>query len=165
MKGNRLSIVLSGVLMLTFAGAADNLESKVIYKWNENGLVYYSHIKPANVTDFVKLDSNGRKIEDFTEEFDEIVQITVRPQAVKDSSKDDGVVMSDEEKAKLEKTKAEDVRKKNCDTARRNMTTLESGEVYEKDSKGNMIRLSPDAVASKRKNVQRDVDYFCGAPE
>ncbi len=163
MKGNRLSIALLGLLTASTMMAAEKIETKVIYKWTNNGLVYYSHIKPASVTNAIKLDAQGRKIEDFTDEFDEVVQITVRPKSVKkaDKGKNKGAVMSAKEKADLEKTKAEDIRKKNCETARKNMRTIEGGEVYERDSQGNMIRLSPEAIQGKRKNVQRDIDYFC----
>ncbi len=164
MKGNRLSIALLGLLTVGTLMAAEKIETKVIYKWTDNGLVYYSHIKPTSVTNAIKLDAQGRKIEDFTDEFDEVVQITVRPKSVKKDdkeNKDKGAVMSAKEKADLEKTKAEDIRKKNCETARKNMRTIEGGEVYERDSQGNMIRLSPEAIQGKRKNVQRDIDYFC----
>lgn len=167
MQGNRL--LLTAVAGWLFCGVVfaqgNNLAQKVIYKWENDGLIYYSHIKPTAVQDFVKLDAEGRRVEDFTEEFDEIVEIAVvRPEKGAESEAEaqtPSEAAQREVEEELAKKSAQEVKNKNCETARKNMSTLDGGEVYERDSQGNMIRLSAEQIDSKRKNVQRDVDYFC----
>ncbi len=169
MKGKQL-LIGSLCLLCTAAFAQSHYKGKVIYKWKKNDLVYYSHIRPANVTDFVKLDSQGRKIEDLGDGFGQIVEIAVRPDIPENSPENDGQPQNDVEAAAKE---IEDnisaqqeaaKRQKNCEISKKNMATLDSGEVYEPDAAGNMMRLTPEQMASKRANVQRDIDYFC-APQ
>lgn len=168
MQGNRLLALACGVLFFSSAFAQEKqLANKAIYKWERDGLIYYSHIKPTAVKDFIKLDAEGRRIEDFTEEFDEVVEIVVaRPDTVKKTTETDEVRTAAEEaqlevEQRLADNQAEEARNKHCQTARKNMATLDSGEVYERDSQGNMIRLKSEQITSKRKNAQRDIDYFC----
>lgn len=157
--------MVASLLICGSALAQQKLTEKVIYKWESDGLIYYSHIKPAEVRDFIKLDAEGRRIEDFTEDFDEIVEIAVmRPKAVTDEGDEPATPAEAAQKEvedQLAQQSAQEVKNKNCQTAQKNMSTLDGGEVYERDSQGNMLRLSAEQIASKRKNVQRDVDYFC----
>lgn len=154
-------------LLSSPVNAEGNVDAKVIYKWFEDGLVNYSHIKPLHVKEVIKLDAEGRAIEDFTEEFDEVISISVRPNSqtkkekkpIASEKQDEQLDVSDEEKRRIEQ------RKNNCEIAKRNMKTLAGGEVYEKDAQGNMIRLKPEDIASKQKNVAKDVDYFCSGSE
>lgn len=158
MKKNRLFILLSS-LVLTLSFAQDNNGAgKAIYKWEAGGLVYYSHIKPDHVKNVTKLDSSGRKIEDYTEDFGEVVQIIVRPK--NETSTTAGSTSIDAEK-QLAESREQDIRTENCNKARKNLETINGGEVYERDSKGNLIRLTEEQIQNKRKNVERDVDYFC----
>ncbi len=165
-KKSLLMAVLAAVVLSSAVAQHKPLDQKVIYKWEREGLIYYSHIKPLDVRDFIKLDAEGRRVEDFTEDFDEIVEIVVaRPKPVKANSgteaKTPAKAAQEAVENELAEDKAEEIRNKNCETARNNMAKLEGGEVYQRDSEGNMIRLKPEQVESKRKNVQRDVDYFC----
>lgn len=161
-----ITIMLLGTLSNTLYAQADT-GKKVIYKWNENGLINYSHIKPLHIKNPTKLDAEGRAIEEFTEEFDEIISISVRPNAV--AKKEEKVTSSSTESTESVEEPSKDVKQKrqadqkraNCQIAKRNMETLQGGEVYEKDEAGNMIRLKPDELEAKRKNVEKDVDYFC----
>lgn len=158
--------MLIGVLFNP-VNAESRVDSKVIYKWFEDGLVNYSHIKPLHVKKVTKLDADGRAIEDFTEEFDEIISISVRPSSHAKQEKKNTVAEKQDEQSEVndkEKRRTEQ-REKNCEIAKRNMKMLEGGEVYEKDAKGNMIRLKPEDIVSKQKNVARDVDYFCSESE
>lgn len=158
MRKNRLLILLSG-LLISFAFAQDGkMTQRVIYKWQgDDGLIHYTHIKPNDISDFVQLDANGRKVEDYTEDFGEVVEIVVRPK----STSQPEIKPTTEEEERLAENRQKELKEKNCETARNNLKTLDTGEVYEQDSQGNMIRLSAEQVASKRKNVQRDIDYFC----
>lgn len=167
MQGNRLFVLVCSVLLLGSAFAQQKkLDDKVIYKWEQDGLIYYSHIKPLKIKDFIKLDAQGRRVEDFTEDFDEIVEIAVvRPDREVETTSENltaAEAAQKEVEKELAEGKAQDIRDKNCQTARKNMSTLDGGEVYERDSSGNMIRLKTEQIDSKRKNVQRDIDYFCG---
>lgn len=155
MKKSRLLVLLS-CLVFSLSSAENNNSGKVIYKWERNGLVYYSHIKPKGISNVTKLDPNGRKIEDYTEDFGEVVQIIVRPKN-QTSTK---AVSTDEEK-QLAENREQEIQKENCDKARKNLETLNGGEVYERDSQGNMIRLSAEQIQNKRANVERDVEFFC----
>lgn len=171
MLRNRLFFGMFCLFCVSSVSAQQGLSTQVIYKWESQGLVYYSHIKPADVVDFIKLDSQGRKIESFTDEFDEIVEIVTRPQSVQQRQNDEGGENIDEmsgAKASAKKAEAElakerdaEIRVRNCEIARKNMSKLDGGEVYEPDSAGNMMRLKPEQITAKRKNVQRDIDYFC----
>ncbi|MPV86551.1 hypothetical protein [Ostreibacterium oceani] len=157
MKRNRLLVMIVAMALASTASAQNNVNQKVIYKWVQDGLVHYSHIKPLGIDGAEKLDAKGRKIQDFTEEFDEIVEIAVRPKAEKKEeepqTKQEEILQAEEERS---------AREKNCATANKNMQVIDGGEVYERDSSGNLIRLTPEQVDNKRKNVQRDIDYFCG---
>lgn len=155
MKKSRLLVLLS-CLVFSLSFAENSNSGKVIYKWEQNGLVYYSHIKPKGISNVTKLDPNGRKIEDYTEDFGEVVQIIVRPKN-QTSTK---AVSTDEEK-QLAENREQEIQKENCDKARKNLETLNGGEVYERDSQGNMIRLSAEQIQNKRANVERDVEFFC----
>lgn len=155
MKKSRLLVLLS-CLVFSLSFAENSNSGKVIYKWERNGLVYYSHIKPKGISNVTKLDPNGRKIEDYTEDFGEVVQIIVRPKN-QTSTK---AVSTDEEK-QLAENREQEIQKENCDKARKNLETLNGGEVYERDSQGNMIRLSAEQIQNKRANVERDVEFFC----
>lgn len=169
MKGNRLLAITLLLATSHLAVAQDNaLEGKVIYKWTgEDNLIHYSHIKPTAVSNFQKLDAQGREIVDFTEDFDEIIEITVRRPIIHEAEQF-GDKASTQEKnnaeiaKKISEGEADSVKQKNCQTAKKNLAMLNAGEVYEKDSSGNMIRLKPEQIMQKRKNVERDVDYFCG---
>lgn len=153
-------LLLLGAVLMNTAQAQNKIETKVIYKWLENGLVHYSHIKPVHANDVTKLDAEGRTIEEFTESFDEIISISVRPSLPpKTSSQTTEPVEKKAITAKAQR--AIEQKKKNCATARRNLKTLKGGEVYEKDEAGNMIRLKPEDVASKLKHVSKDIQYFC----
>lgn len=161
MKKHGLLVALATVVGLQVATAQDSLQEKVIYKWNQGGLIYYSHIKPAGLKNYIKLDNTGRRIEDISDDFGEIVEVVVRPNeaAMNDKPQNNGKATTVSEQ--LKKGRAEEQKQKNCETSKRNLATLDSGEVYEKDSSGSMVRLTAEQLASKRKNVQRDVDYFC----
>lgn len=161
MKKSRLLIALLGTVLLSQV-SAQKLANKVIYKWEQNGLIYYSHVKPVNVSNFTKLDEQGRKIEDFTEDFGEVVQIIVRPPSAGGNA--DGTTateeMTDTEK-QLAEDKAKDQKKENCEKAKKNLATLKTGEVYEKDNKGNLIRMSPEQIQTKLTETNKDIAYFC----
>lgn len=164
MKKNRLLVLLLSALLASwsFAEKKSMANEKAIYKWEDNGLVYYSHIKPSHVKDFIKLDSRGMRIEEYTEDFGEVVEIVMRPENLDKAETAKETNETSPEDDAIATLKEEEIRKKNCETAKRNMKTLDSGEVYEQDEKGNMIRLSLEQIDAKRKNVTRDVDYFCG---
>ncbi len=175
MKKSHLLILLSSlVFTLGFADDSKKVE-KVIYKWERGGLIHYSHIKPEGVSGVIKLDSNGRKIEDYTENFGEVVQIVVRPPKKETKSEEEAQEASaaenQEKQKKITIVKAKDkqkadsqeqkLRKENCQTARKNLETINTGEVYERDPKGNLVRMSDKQLETKRKDAQRDIDYFC----
>lgn len=158
MKKSRLLILLSSMFFTLGLAQSSRISEKAIYKWEQGGLVYYSHIKPQGIDDFIKLDSSGRKVEDYTEDFGEVVQIIVRPNEQEEGGEEKADAT---EETKTAEHQEEEIKKKNCETARKNLAILDSGEVYERDSQGNMIRLTVEEMQNKRKNVERDVDYFC----
>lgn len=152
MKGKLLLLALS--FMVTSAFSQNTVTDRVIYKWIDGGLVYYSHILPKGVNDYVKLDSRGIEIKDYSQDFDEIEVIAVRPKTLENTTQEE---KKDEAKAEG----PDDVKKRNCEIAQNNMRLLDRGEVYDKDSEGNLVALSGEQVTSKRKNTQQDIDYFC----
>ncbi len=158
MKKGRLFILLSSLLFtVSFAGSNGDMDKKPIYKWEQDGKINYSHIKPLDVKNFVKLDSSGREIEDYTEDFGTIEQVVVRP---KKDNKIAELTLAGESKRQEEKSEKE-TKQKNCEIARKNLATVDTGEVWERDSLGNLVRLSQEQVQAKREKIERDVNYFC----
>ncbi len=150
-----------GCLFFTICTAEDNnpADRKPIYKWEQNGLIHYSHIKPEGVKNAIKLDANGRKIEDYTEEFNEIEQTIIRP---KKSNMAKMATLTTANEANLLAEKAEaKMKEENCQITRNNLKALNQGEVYETDSEGNKIRLNDEQLKIKRKNIEKDFNYFC----
>lgn len=166
MKKHYLFACVLAVLSVNVAVAQKKNTQKVIYKWTENGLIHYSHVKPAKVKDFIRLDTKGRKIEDFSKDFGEVQEIIVRPSK---NQKVDTKDSKDDSKSNLEKDSeqqaaaiaAKEAKQRSCNTAKNNLKLLQGGEVYERDAKGNMIRLSKEQIESKLKSVNKDVGYYC----
>lgn len=144
-------------------GAQKSSTPKVIYKWTEDGLIHYSHVKPAKVKTFTKLDAKGREIEDFSKDFGEVQEIIVRPSKAQKASADNSgkTSLESESNQRVAAEAAKNMKQKNCETAQKNLNLLKGGEVYERDSQGNMIRLTKEQIDSKLTNVQKDVGYFC----
>ncbi len=127
---------------------------RVIYKWVDGGLVYYSHILPKGISDYTKLNSRGVEIKDYSEEFETIETIAVRPKTLEKTEET-------EDQAKKDENSPEAIKAKNCEIAKANMRLLSSGDVYDKDDKGNLVTMNKEQVESKRKNTQEDIDYYC----
>ncbi len=158
MKKGRLFVLLSSLLFTVgFAETKGDIDKKPIYKWEENGMINYSHIKPLNVKNFIKLDSSGREIEDYTEGFGTIEQVIVTP---KKSNKMAELTLAGESQRQEEKSEKA-IKEKNCEVARKNLATVNTGEVWERDSQGNLVRLSKEQIQAKREKIERDVNYFC----
>jgi|GEM_PF-6673538 len=162
MKGNHLLLAsLAGLaLFSSLAFAQKKISDKPIYKWVKDGLIHYSYVKPTDIKDYETLDSRGRKITYYTKDFDQIIEITKKPQQLEITDEQDSKDIDDIGE-KVQALQSQNTRKKNCKTARANMKKLDGGEVYEKDAKGNLIRLSKAQIANKRLDVERDIDYFC----
>lgn len=165
MQRNILCVLVLGLAIGTqaFAQNASPVNAgKVVYKWSDKGVIYYSHIKPINITKFERLDKQGRIITDTdTEGFGELVEI-VRPNLDKPADAANPTNEHDSEMSKaLALQQQDELKKRNCATAKQNLNILNSGEVYEPDAQGNMTRLSAEQIEAKRVNVNRDVDYFC----
>ncbi len=144
------------VLAAGTAVAQDKAETeRVIYKWVDGGLVYYSHILPKGVSDYTKLNSRGMEIKDYTEEFETIETIAVRPKTLEKTDK------KEDQQAKTDDNSPEAIKAKNCEIAKANLRLLSSGDVYDKDDKGNLVTMNKEQVESKRKNTQEDIDYYC----
>lgn len=162
MKKYNLWILFFAVWGGSVSLAQEVIQEKVIYKWTKDGLVHYSHIKPVTVDDFVKLDNTGRRIEDVSEEFGEIIEVVVRPKKASmdktsGEEKTGEILLSDPQM----EGKAETIRQQNCEASKKNLATLQRGEIYEKDGQGNMVPLSPEQIESKRKIFQKDIEYYC----
>ncbi len=127
---------------------------RVIYKWVDGGLVYYSHILPKGVSDYTKLNSRGMEIKDFSEEFETIETIAVRPKTLEKTEET-------EDQTKKDDNSPEAIKAKNCDIAKANMRLLSSGDVYDKDDQGNLVTMNKEQIETKRKNTQEDIDYYC----
>lgn len=155
MKRKLLLAMLAFTMTSAFSQGAGGVADRVIYKWIEGGLVYYSHILPTGVANYTKLDSRGIEIIDYSDEFNEVETMIVRPKTLENTA----VEADKKEEPKVET--AEDIKKRNCEIAQNNMRLLNNGDVYDKDSEGNLVPLSGEQVESKRKNVQADLDYFC----
>ncbi len=149
MKKSHLLILLSSLIVTSSFAAGD----KAIYRWEQGGLVHYSHIKPIHVENVTKLDSSGREIEDYTEDFGEIVQIVVRPPAKDKKQQVEKVAASAEEIQKAQEKSEKETRKKNCEIANTNLKTINTGEVYETNAKGEKVRLTPEQLEVQRKNT------------
>ncbi len=165
MKAKSLFIGMLCLLCANIA-SADKKDEKVIYKWENNGLIYYSHIKPVGITNFTKLDSQGRKIIDFSQEFDEIVEIAVRPDMMKKEKEGEKKLSAADEAVKevedqLKEKERQKVYKKNCELARKNVAMINNGEVYKPDASGNMIRLSGDELVKRRAREEKNVNFYC----
>ncbi|MBS9777472.1 MAG: hypothetical protein KGV50_01795 [Gammaproteobacteria bacterium] len=156
------SLVLLCTLIINTTFASDH-SMKVIYKWqSSDGLIHYTHIRPDNIEKYEKLDSSGRTVEDYTQDFGEVVEIVMK------EKKKDAVIESklpSDEELQLEANRKAEVKKKNCLTAQNNLKTIGTGEVYERDTEGNMVRLDEQQIESKRKNVLADIEKFCSQNE
>ncbi len=153
--------MLLGCFFFTMSMAESKgvIGKKPIYKWEQNGLIHYSHIKPEGIKNATKLDANGREIEEYSKEFNEIEQIVIRPKNLT-ITKTTGLATDDEIK-RLKQKANEKMKEQNCQTTHKNLEALNQDEVYETDSKGNKIRLTDEQLKIKRKNVERDFKYFC----
>lgn len=157
MKKYNFLVLFLGVLGWSISTAQETIQEKVIYKWNRDGLVHYSHIKPAAIDDFVKLDNTGRRIEEVSEDFGEIVEVVVRPKKASMDEKTGEILVTEPQK----ETQGQTIRQQNCEASQGNLATLQRGEIYEKDEQGNMMPLSPEKIESKRKKFQKDIEYYC----
>lgn len=151
MKGKLILLALALTTSAAFA-QSNSVADRVIYKWIDGGLVYYSHILPQGVEDYTKLDSRGIEIIDYSDEFNEVVEMAVRPKTLENST---------EQKEEPKTNAADDVKKRNCEIAQNNMRLLDRGDVYDKDADGNVIALDKAQVETKRKNTQEDINYYC----
>lgn len=144
---------------LSIAESKGSIGKKPIYKWEQNGLIHYSHIKPDGIKNTIKLDANGRKIEEYTKEFNEIEQPVIRPKNL--STIRTSELTTDNEAKRLEKKAEDKMKAQNCQTTRKNLEALNKGEVYDTDSEGNKIRLTDEQLKIKRKNIEKDFKVFC----
>ncbi len=144
---------------MSIAEGKGAIGKKPIYKWEQNGLIHYSHIKPEGIKNATKLDASGRKIEDYTEEFKELERTVIRPKKV-DMTQMAELTTTNEVKL-LEQKAAKQMKEKNCQITRKNLEALKQGEVYETDSEGNKIRLTEEQLNIRRKNVEQDFKQYC----
>ncbi len=146
--------VFLGTLIVTLSFSQQ--DKKIIYKWEKNGLVHYSHIKPEGAKNIIKLDADGRKIENYSENFGEIVQIVVSPKKHKQTLTDTSSNRADNTEEQADKQ-----RREYCQIARQNLQQINSGDLYERNAKGELIRLSNEQLKTKRIKAERDVTYYC----
>ncbi|MGY0400084.1 MAG: hypothetical protein ACWIPH_09205 [Ostreibacterium sp.] len=161
MKKYRLLVLALGTLVINIAFSQEELASKAIYKWELDGLVHYSYIRPINVKNFTKLDANGRELLDYTAGFGTVAEIVVRPAAPAVTASSTSSPLEAEEAKNLAENQQKFDGEKKCRLVQKNLELLTKGEVYEPDSKGNMVRLTKDKIESKLRNTQKDLDYFC----
>lgn len=157
MKKREYLFVLSIVLNFQLLFAEEHVDRKVIYKWKQQGLIHYSHIKPVNIQSFERLDAEGQKIEAVSADSGETVEMVVRPPKKSMSNQGASVITSQTS----QKNKLSEQKQKNCEIAHKNHLFLQKGVVYEKDASGDMVRLTDEQLATKMRNTQKDIDYFC----
>lgn len=151
-----IAVFFLGFVSLVFAQSSDTQTSKVIYKWRENGIVYYSAFRPKGVKQLTILDAYGAKL--------------ANAQSVEQSATKELVLRPSNEQTRVQPRQTEqqqvgalnnEAKQKNCQLARKNLTVLQDSEVYEYAESGELVRLRAEQITTRKKQAQKDIDYFC----
>lgn len=164
-----LGLALALFSATAMAQDVGGLDTNVIYRWTENGLVHYAKIPPndrpdclavrkTGMGDCVRLNKYGLEIrvrDDSGEFF--IIEPIQQPESPEVA---DSAPVEQIEQRSLD---TERQRKKNCEQARENMRVLtEEQDAYRRDeTTGNLIRLSNEEIEARRQQTEKDIAYYC----
>lgn len=127
-----------------------------IYKWTDTqGQIQYSELAPPSGVKYEMVRKSGGAENPAAEVDLNKDQADLAKQVAEQQQKEQ------EEIAKAEK-EAEDVKTKNCEIAKKNITTLQGDSpVFRTDAQGQKVVLDAAAREAELKKAQKDQDYYC----
>ena len=128
-----------------------------IYKWTDaQGQPQYSELAPPSGVKYemVRKPSGAEQAPAPAQDLDKAKADLAKKVAEQEQAEKKQV-----EEAQKE---ADDLRTKNCEAAKKNVTTLQSDSpVVKTDAQGNKVALDPTGREAELKKAQKDQDYFC----
>lgn len=150
MRRNTAIAVLSGLLLVSppLLGA--------VYKWvDENGTVHYSQVPPqSGPVEELNPTTGQPRIESGS-----LTERLKRQQEQREAAQEEQRQAAQEARTEADEQAA---RRRNCATARSNLSTLEAGGRFRyADADGNLRYLTDDERQERMAEARKQIEYFC----
>lgn len=152
-----LKKTLQWALIASWGVASVAQAQQLIYKWTDaQGQIQYTELAPPSGVKYEMVRKSSG-----------LEQGPAPAQDLNKAQADLAKKVAEQEQAEKKQVEeaqkeADDLRTKNCEAAKKNVTTLQSDSpVVKTDAQGNKVALDPAAREAELKKAQKDQDYFC----